>query len=691
MLGGGEMVSKDKRTVVLVGHNGSGKSTLMVAALNVGGFNVTRKEIDSDPIEMHRGASINSHVGTFKFEGKQYTFIDTPGFSDFIGEVISAVFVSENVLSVVNATAGVEIQTERTWSIANEMEKPIMVFINQMDKERANFENTLSSLKERFEAKIVPIVYPIGEESSFKGFVDILSGKAYIYDGGKSKVSEIPSEIKDKIDEFKMSIMEDIVSLDDGLMEKYFAEEPISPAELISALRKGYIERQVVPVLVGSAEKNIGIDFLLRIINDIGATPLEAKPYKGKLENGDEIQINPSETDPLVGYTFKAVVDPFVGKLSFIKIISGNMKPGDSFNNVTRSTQEKAGHVYFAKGKDTYEVDEVSCGDIVVLPKLKESGVKDTITHKDRKLTIVPPEYPEPMISKSVNPKSKSDIDKISNGLSRLADSDPTFAWEFDPETSETVISGIGGMHLDVMVERLKNIFGVDVEVGKPKIAYRETILGKATAEHKHKKQSGGHGQYGHVKIELEPAERGTGFEFVDKIVGGVIPRNFIPSVEKGIREAMKKGVLAAYPVVDVRVTLFDGSYHEVDSSDISFQIAAIQAFKKGMQQAKPVLLEPVMYVEIFTPDENAGDVMGDISSRRGRPMGMEPAGKGTTVVKAEVPLAEMLDFQGRLSSITSGRGYFTMRFAKYEVVPPNIQEKIIAERKRYLEEQAEE
>ncbi|HOJ94512.1 MAG TPA: elongation factor G, partial [Fervidobacterium nodosum] len=553
------------------------------------------------------------------------------------------------------------------------------------------FDNSIASLKERFEAKIVPVVYPIGQEASFKGIVDLLSGKAYIYENGKAKETDIPADLKDKVEEVKMSIMEDIVSLDDALMEKYFAEEPISAEELWNALRKGFIERQIVPIFAGSAEKNIGVDFLLKAINALGASPLEVKPYKAKLESGDEVEIIPSETDPLVGYTFKAVVDPFVGKLSFIKIISGNMKPGDAFNNVTRGTQEKAGHLYFAKGKETYEIEEVSCGDIVVLPKLKDSGVKDTITHKDRKLTIISPEYPEPMISKSVNPKSKSDIDKISNGLSRLADSDPTFAWEFDPETSETVISGIGGMHLDVMVERLKNIFGVDVEVGKPKIAYRETILGRAESEHKHKKQSGGHGQYGHVKILLEPAERGTGFEFVDKIVGGVIPRNFIPSVEKGIREAMKKGVLAAYPVVDVRVTLFDGSYHEVDSSDISFQIAAIQAFKKGMQQAKPVLLEPVMYVEVFTPDENAGDVMGDISSRRGRPMGMEPAGKGITVVKAEVPLAEMLDFQGRLSSITSGRGYFTMKFEKYDVVPPNIQEKIIAERKKYLEEQAEE
>lgn len=685
------MSPKDKRIVALVGHNGSGKSTLMVAALAAAGAEVTKKDIDSDPIESQRGASISSHVGTFKFDGKLITLIDTPGFSDFVGEVISAVFVSENVLSVVNATAGVEIQTERTWHLATQMGKPIMVFVNQMDKERASFEGALSSLKERFENKIVPIVLPLGEESAFVGIADLISQKAYVYEGGKAKEAELPADVKSKFDELRNAVLEDIVSLDDSLMEKYFAEEPISEQELWEALAKGYATGQIVPVTVGSAEKRIGVDHLLRVLSKIGVSPADSKPLRARLETGDEVEVQFSESDPLVGYTFKAVVDPFVGKLSYIKIISGLLKPGDTFVNVSKGSQEKVGHVFFAKGKETYEVEQAGCGDIVVLPKLKESAVRDTVTHKDRKLTIVPPEYPEPMISKSVTPKSKSDIDKISNGLSRLADSDATFAWEFDPETSETVISGIGGMHLDVMVERLKNVFGVDVEVGKPKIAYRETVTAKAIAEHKHKKQTGGHGQYGHVKIEIEPLERGVGFEFVDKIVGGVIPRNFIPSVEKGVREAMKKGVLAAYPVVDVRVTLFDGSYHEVDSSDISFQIAAIQAFKKGMQQARPVLLEPVMYVEVFTPDENAGDVMGDISSRRGRPMGMEPAGKGMTVVKAEVPLAEMLDFQGRLSSITSGRGYFTMRFTRYDIVPPNIQEKIIAERKRYLEMQAEE
>ncbi|QTA38768.1 elongation factor G [Thermosipho ferrireducens] len=679
-----------KRTLALIGHNGSGKSVLLSAMLYTAGKldKIGNKEVDYDPIEGEKGASISSHIATFDYNNATYTAIDTPGFSDFVGEVINALFVSENIISVVNATAGVEIQTERTWQIANSMKKPIMVFINQMDKERANFETTLESLKEKFERKFVPIFFPIGSENEFKGIVDIFSGKAYIYENGKAKETDIPSDIADKVEELKSSMIEDIVSLDEELMERYFADEEISAEELLKTLKLGYKSGEIVPVFCGSGEKNIGVDIFLKTVAILGVSPAEGFPYKAALESGDEVEVAPVEEEPIVGYTFKAIVDPFVGKLSFIKIISGKLTPGDSLINVNKGTTEKIGHIYFAKLKETNEVSEASCGDIIVIPKLKESSVGDTLTHKDRKLKIISPAFPEPMISKSITPKSKSDIDKISNGLARLADSDPTFKWEFDPETSETVISGVGSIHLEAMVEKLKSIFGVDVEIGKPKIAYRETITTKAIGEHKHKKQTGGHGQYGHVKIEIEPIERGSGFEFVDKIVGGVIPKNFIPSVEKGIREAMKKGSLAGYPVVDVRVTLFDGSYHEVDSSDISFQIAAIQAFRKATEQARPVILEPIMEVEVFAPDENAGDIMGEISSRRGRPLGMEPAGKGTTKVMAEVPLAEMLDFSGRLSSITSGRGYFTMKFLKYDIVPPNVQEKIIQERKRELEQE---
>lgn len=372
--------------------------------------------------------------------------------------------------------------------------------------------------------------------------------------------------------------------------------------------------------------------------------------------------------------------------MTFIKIISGILKPGDSIVVVDEESTEKVSHILAPNGTKDIELEEASVGDIIKLAKLKKSAVGDTVTHKDRQLKVKLLNWPEPMISKSIHPKSKTDIDKISNGLSRLSESDPTFNWEYDPETGETVISGLGSLHLDIMIDRLKRLFSVDVEVGKPKIAYRETIRKKVVAEYKHKKQTGGHGQYGHVQIEIEPLERGAGFEFVDKIVGGVIPKNYIPAVEKGVKEAMKKGVLAGYPVVDVKVTLVYGSYHEVDSSDMSFQIAASQAFKKGMAEANPVILEPIMDVEIFVPDDNAGDVMGEVTSRRGRPMGMETLGKGTTKVLAQVPLAEMLDFANKLNSITSGRGYFTMKFAGYQETPSDVQQKVIVEREREQE-----
>ncbi len=680
-----ESVMNKRRNVAIVGHTGSGKSLLLSGLLFNAGLvdRITIKNIDTDPIEESKGSSVTSHVFSFDWKGNLFTVIDTPGFGDFISDVINSVFVCENVLTVLNGVAGVEIQTERTWQIAEDFNRPVMVFVNQLDKERSNFENSLASLRSSFNLKMVPLTIPIGSESNLKGVVDLVKMKAYLYQNGKCTETAVPDDLKSKAEEMRLNLVEDIVESDDNLMEKYLEGQEVTSEELAKALVNAYKKRLVAPVLCGSAEKNIGLDVLLDYISELGATPNDCPNYKAKMEDGNEVEVEINPTEPFCAYNFKTVVDPFVGRVSYVKVIAGHLKPGDTYVNVNRGLADKFGRLYRAKGKEQVEIEEAVSGDIVVLPKLKEGGVCETLAHKDRKIIIVPPQFPEPMFSRSVNPKSKADIDKISNGLSRLSETDPTFKWEYDPETGETVVSGLGTVHLDVTIDRLKNTFGVDVEVGKPKIAYRETITKKAIAEYKHKKQTGGHGQYGHVKIELEPLPRGGGFEFVDKIFGGAIPKNYIPSVEKGIVEAMKRGSLAGYPVVDIRVTLFDGSYHEVDSSDISFQIAAIQAFRKGMEDAKPVILEPIMEVEVFCPDEVAGDVIGDITARRGRPQGMEPAGRGMSKIKAEVPLAEMLDFSGRLSGITSGRGYFTMKFSKYQEVPPNIQEKIIQERKQ--------
>jgi len=567
-----------------------------------------------------------------------------------------------------------------------------MIFINQMDKERADYNQILEDLKAKFDKNIVPVYLPIGKEDTFKGIVDLLNNCAYLYSddaSGKKEKTEIPEDLKEHVEELRMALVEDIVETDDELMEKYLGGEEIDGPALAKAMKNAYAEGQLVPVCCGSAVKNIGIDLFIDLFKAIGANPLQRKDVPTKMADGEKDFELPMEKDsPFVGFIFKAAVDPFIGKQSFVKVLSGEIKTGNPIVNVNKDSTEKASHIYHVTGKEQEEVDTATLGDIVSIPKLKESEVGDTLCNTSRKLMVVKPEYPEPMLTKSVHPKSKGDIDKISNGLSKLSESDPTFTWEHDAETNDTVISGMGTSHLNVMIDRLKKLFKVDVEVGQPKIPYKETVKGNSDVEYKHKKQSGGHGQYGHVKIRVFPLERGKGFEFAQSIFGGSVPTNYIPSVEKGVVEAMKKGILASYPVVDIKVELYDGSYHDVDSSDMAFQIAARQAFKKGMQDAKPVLLEPVMDVEVHTPEENSGDVMGEITSRRGRPMGMEAGSKGYQVVKATVPYAEMLDFSNQLSSITSGKGFFTMQFAHYAEVPSNEQDKIIAARKRELEEQ---
>ena len=688
----GQKPLEKRITLGLVGHNSSGKSTLIESLLVAG------KKIEKiggvtnyDPLEADKGTTLSASVATFETEETRFHLLDTPGFGDFINDVITSVFASENVLCVVNATAGVEVQTERTWKIAEKMGKPIMVMINHMDKERANFSDCIDALQKTFDRNMSPVFIPIGSGDSFRGYVHLLESKAYEFEmdgSGTFSEIEIPQDIRSEVEERRTKLIEDIVETNEEMMEQYLSGEEIEQDQLIQEMKRAYIAGIITPVFCSVGSKNIGSAHFLTILSVMGASAKDRPSTPSTLEDGHTpVEIKCTEDEPFSGVIFKAAVDPFIGKQSFIKILSGTLKGADSFVNVSKGSQEKASHIYYVVGKEQEEISESGAGDIVSIPKLKESAVGDTITHSARKLLIPMGEFPEPMLSKSVHPKSKSDIDKISNGLSRLAESDPTFSWEHDPETSETVISGVGSVHLDVMIERLKRLFKVEVDVGKPKIAYRETVRANAETEYKHKKQTGGHGQYGHVKIRVYPKERGSGFEFAETIFGGSVPNNYIPSVEKGIKEGLKKGVLAGFPVVDIKVELYDGSYHEVDSSDMAFQIAGIQALKKGMELSKPVLLEPIMEVEVFVPDENAGDVMGEITSRRGRPLGMEAGSRGYQMVKAKVPFSEMLEFPNKLSSITSGKGYFTMKFSEYSEVPSNIQDQIILERKRALEE----
>ncbi len=682
--------TRKKRVIAFIGHNGSGKTTLSESILfsnkaidRMGSVNQGNTAMDFDPVEVEKKSSINASVFTFKRGDYTFSLIDTPGFSDFIGEVISTTLVAENVCSVLDATSGVEVQTEKTWKIAKNYQRPLFCFINGMDKDHANFDQTFEQVKKLAGESAIAMNFPIGNGSTFKGIVDVLSQKAIVYDDGKSKVSDVPEDLKDKLQNYRSSLIESVVELDDALMEKYFADEPISVEELKKTLSKGYVNGQIVPVFTGSAILGIGINECLDALQEFGASPVDVKNLIG----GQEIE--PNIEAPFSALIFKVVVDPFIGKLTYAKVLTGKIKSGDTIYNESANASERINHIYVPAGKKQNEINEASVGDIVAIPKLKESHVGKFLSDPSNKVSIENIfDFPEPMISKSVKSKNKGEIDKITNGLARLAESDPTFHMNFNSETSEIVVSGVGNIHIDVMIEKLKKNFNVEVELGKPKIAYRETITKKAKAEYKHKKQSGGHGQYGHVKIELEPLPRGKGFEFEDKIFGGAIPKNYIPSVEKGIREAMKRGVLAGYPVDDVKVVLYDGSYHEVDSSDIAFQIAAIQAFKGGMQSASPTLLEPIMNVEIYVPDESTGDVMGDLNARRGRIHGIEPQGNNYQLIKSDVPLSEMLEFSSQLNSMTSGKGYFTMKFSHYEEVPRNLQEKIIQERKAELEEE---
>ncbi|GAB6188327.1 elongation factor G [Marinitoga arctica] len=685
-----------KRIVGLFGHHGCGKTTLMDAVLKnyCGADRIGQRYLDSEDIEKEKGSTFSNHITAVDYKDSRFYFFDTPGMADFLGDIDVAVNAVDNVVLVVNASSGIEVTTERIWKIARENKKPVFIFINQMDKEGVNFRNLVNSLKENFEdgVKVVPLQVPIGEGPDFKGIINLITHEAFEYEmdqsGKDTKIEKIPENAKEYYGAYHQELIEDVVETNEEMMEKYLeeGEEALNPDNVFKALHQAFESDEVVPILVGSAEKNIGLDRFMEMIRLVGMYPTE-RIFKGNIED-KEFEVEGKEEEPFVGLVVKNAVDPFVGKLTYIRILAGTLKPGDTFVEVQEDSNEKVSHIYIPRFDKNEEISEASAGDVIVVPKLKKSKINDTVAHSSRLIKIEVPEFPEPMISKSVKTASKNEIDKVNNALSKLQESDPTFSWEFDAETGETIVSGLGTTHLEIMIERLKKTFKVNVEVGKPKIAYRETIRRKVVAEYKHKKQTGGHGQYGHVKIEIEPLPRGEGYEFVDKIVGGVIPKNFIPSVDKGIKEAMKKGVVAEYPVVDIKVTLFDGSYHDVDSSDIAFQIAARQAFKDGMKNANPVILEPVMKVEVYTPTEYTGDVMGEISSKRGRPMGMESLGRGMDKIDAEIPLAEMLDFSPRLSSITSGKGYFTMKFSTYQEVTPDIQQKIIQERQREKEEQ---
>jgi len=679
------------RNFVLAGHGGCGKTSLGEAMLFLSGATTRLNRVDEgnsildyDEDEIERRISINLSVATFERDGVTFNLLDTPGYLDFWGDVLSGLSVADGAVVVVDTASGVEVGTERVWQFCEERKLPRIIFLNKIRKEGVDFESGYNGVKEDLGGGVFPLTIPIGTGLEVKGVVDLLRKKAFFYSDGKVEEREIPQELQDKVEEYRGYLIEALAESDETLMEKYVEEQPITDEELISALKRGVLEGTVFPALCGDALHLIGVDVLMYYIKELLPSPKEARLPKGK-KGEEEIELTPD--GPFVGFVFKTLFEPHIGEMNLIRVYRGKLTSGMEVKNTTRDKSEKVNQMYMLKGKERKEVKEADTGAIVALLKLKETKTGDTLADPSDPIVLPPIKFPEPSISVAIVPKSKGDEEKVSNGLARLHEEDPTFVSSYDAEMKQTLISGLGEGHLEIIVRRLKRKFDVDVEIERPKIHYRETIKKKAEAQGKYKKQTGGRGQYGDVWIRIEPLERGKGFEFVDAIVGGVVPAKYIPAVEKGVKEAMQNGILAGYPVVDVKVTLYDGSHHPVDSSDIAFKIAGSLAFKNAAAKANVVLLEPILEVEVIVPEEFMGDVIGDLNARRGKILGMERVGKYQKI-KAYVPEAEMYKYSTTLRSLTQGKGTFTQRFAFYEEVPKEIADKIVEERKKEMEEE---
>ncbi|WP_281744527.1 elongation factor G [Thermanaerovibrio acidaminovorans] len=679
---------EDIRTVALLSHGGAGKTSLAEAMLFDAGLTTRMGKVedkntvsDFDNEEHKRQISISTSLLTIPYRGSTVYVLDTPGFSDFQGEQICALRVVDSAVIVVSGVHGIEVQTQRGWEGAEEQGIPVAFFVSKMDREHADYDKVVGELKESFSDRVAPLFVPIGQEASFKGLVDVLSGKAYTYKGDGSKAfseGPVPQELEDVVSSLRDSLVERIVEADDELMMRYLDGEEIKYEELVPALRKAIRQRLVFPVIPGSSTLNVGVLQLMDLLVDAMPSPVEMSPRKVLAADGTEKELAPDPSGPFYALCFKVMVDPYVGKLSFIRVFSGRTTADQGVFNVNRGEEERVSAFRLMRGKEGEDVKEVVVGDIVAIPKLEKAQVGDTLSSKGQSLKFPPITFPKPVYSVAVTPKSRADEDKLGNAIHKMLDEDKTLSFVKNPETGDSVLSGMGDLHIDIVLSKIKDRYKVDLETRTPKVPYREAIKKSAKAQGKYKKQTGGRGQYGDVWFELTPGERGSGIVFLDRIVGGVVPKNFIPAAEKGLREAAAKGVLAGYPAVDFVCALYDGSYHDVDSSEMAFKIAASMAFKKAFMDASPVLLEPIMNVEVTVPEECLGDVMGDFNGRRGRIMGIDSNGK-LQVVKAQCPLAEMFRYAIILRSMTSGRGSFTMEFSHYEETPAEIAKKVIA------------
>ncbi len=676
------------RTFAIISHGGAGKTSLAEAMLfdagvttRLGKVDESTSVMDYEPEEVKRKLTISTAFNTFPWNKHQLTVIDTPGDFNFISETKTSMQGADATIVLADAVDGVRVQTEKVWEFAEEFGQPRLIFVNKMDRERADFFARVEEIQNSFGKVCVPVQVPVGAAENFKGVVDVMTGKAYLYskgDSGQFEVKDMPQELADRISQYRDEITERVAESSDELLEKYLEEGELSPEEVRNGFRTAVVSRKLIPIACGSGAANVGVQPLMDLIADSFPSPIDRGAVTGKAARGDsEVSREPDPNAAFSARVVKTISDPYAGRLSVMRIYSGSLSPDSTVYNSTKDAKERFGQLLRLKGKSQDPIQIAGPGDIVAVAKLKETTTQDTLCSEKDPIVFPPVELPPAIYSLSVEPKSKGDEEKIFSSLSRLMEEDLTLKLDRNEETKEMILSGMGEIHIEATIEKLKRKFGVEVNLKLPKVPYKETIKGKTRIQGKYKKQSGGRGQYGDCWIEMEPLPRGSGFQFFDKIVGGVIPKQYIPAVEKGIAEASLEGSLAGYQVVDFKVDLVDGSFHPVDSSEMAFKIAGSMAFKKAVLEAKPTLLEPIVLMEITVPDDCMGDVIGDLNSRRGRVLGMDTKGK-KQIIKANVPHAEVLKYAPDLRAMTAGRGMFTMKFSHFEEVPGQLQEKII-------------
>jgi elongation factor G len=681
------------RNVAVIAHGSAGKTTLAEAMLfdagaisRMGTVEEGNTTMDFEPEETEKKISISSAVAYLDWSDHRINLIDTPGFVNFLEDSKGSMRAADSAVVIASAVTGVKGETEKLWSYADDFDMPRVVFINKMDREAADFAAALQSIENSFRKEAIPLVVPIGSGEAFTGVVDLLKMKAYTFADGKPQEADIPGDVSGMAEEYRKKLIEKVAESDDVLLEKYLEGGELTVEEITNGIRKGSLQQSFIPVLCGAGSKNIGVQPLLDAIVLCLASPAdmaEITPLKGtNPKDESEVERKPEEGKPFSAYVFKSIADPFTGKLTMFRVYSGTLKADSTVLNTSSDAKERIGQIFHMMGKKQNPAQELGPGEIGVVAKLKETNTGDTLSDNANPIVFEKVKFAEPLISYAIAPKSKGDEEKVSTGLHKILDEDPALRFHRDEEAKEMILSGMGQQHLEVTLEKLKRKFGVEVLMKSPKIPYRETIKAGAKVQGRYKKQSGGRGQFGDCFIEIKPLPRGTGYEFVNKIVGGAIPRQYIPAVDKGVQEAMKQGIYAGYTMIDVQVTLYDGSYHSVDSSEMAFKIAGSMAIKKAVAEAKPIILEPIMKVDITIPDETLGAVIGDLNAKRGKVQGMDQQGNNQKV-SALVPMAEMLTYANQLHSFTAGRGIYTMEFSHYEEVPAQVAQQLIAEKEK--------